>query len=187
MPRAAQVTHGFSVGEVVRRNIGGGAWELAQSDALSIIRGVVDQIEDDDLFSFQTEGRVRLAAHGLTVGSVYYIDPATPGAVVTPQSTTGQQDPIFYVPDADNVVVFASKGGALTYRRSFVNADLSADVLTVTHNLNKQYAHVTVYRNTTVALGSSQFILTATGVDALTVDLTGLTPITGTWNLIVSA
>jgi hypothetical protein len=123
----------------------------------------------------------------LTVGTTYFISGVTAGVAQILPPVTGQEDPIFVVPDADNIDVLASVGGATTYRRAFVQADLSPPVLTVTHNLDKQYVHVTVYRDTGVKVASNLLVVTATGVNGLTIDFTGLTPpLAGTWHLIVT-
>jgi hypothetical protein len=64
----------------------------------------------------------------------------------------------------------------------FVNGDLSTGVLTVTHNLNKQFVGsvvVTDNNGKTVLPDDVDF----TGVNALTVDLVSKGTITGTWHV----
>lgn len=185
MPRGFQTAHGFTSGQVIRRNFSGGVWELAQSDTLSAVRGVINEVIDANTFNFEHEGNIRLAGHGFTVGETYYISPTVAGEVVTPQPATGQQDPIFFVPDSGNLLVFATRGGATTYRQAFVNGDLTANVLTVDHNLNKRYVHVQIYADNEQLKANSLYTITTVTVDQLTIDIGG--PITGTWNLIVSA
>ena len=184
MPRGFEDNHNFSVGDVVR--LIAGTFTLAQSTGLSVIRGVVDAVIDEDTFNYVREGRMRFPGHGLTIDAVYYISSAVAGGVITPQPVTGQQDPIFYVSDDKNIEVIGSSGGATVYRRDFDDGDLATDILAVTHNLNKRYPHITVWRNTNIEVNDDLILGTATGVDGLTIDFTGLTPLTGTWHLIVS-
>ena len=55
--------------------------------------------------TYMATGRVSWAAHGLTVGSYYYLDQATAGAVTALQPTTGLVQRLFFVPDTDSVLV----------------------------------------------------------------------------------
>lgn len=188
MPKVQQATHGFTVGQAVRFDFGGTTWELAQSTGLSIVRGTVASVIDVDTFDVTLEGLVRSPAHGLTIGSVYYIDEAVAGVVVTPQPSTGQEDPILIAVDADNIEVIPTRGGSVVYRRSFDNSDLAANVLTVTHNLNKQYLALEVYDNANLLVPLSTLTgVTATNVNAMAIDFTAIAPLAGgTWNLVVS-
>ncbi len=69
------------------------------------------------------------------------------------------------------------------FRRSFVDADLAAGVLTVTHNLGVRYHAVAVYDDSDQLVTPDAII----DVDAnsLTVDLTSFGVIAGTWNVVV--
>ncbi len=70
-----------------------------------------------------------------------------------------------------------------SYRQSFVNGDLVAGVLSVTHSLGVRYNHVTIYDNSNQMITPDQI----TDVDAnnITIDLTSFGAIAGTWNLVV--
>ena len=70
-----------------------------------------------------------------------------------------------------------------SYTMPFTNSSLLANVLTVSHNLNQQYVSVTVWDNLNRI--ATPTVITATSSSDLTVDLTGLTPITGTWQVFV--
>ena len=70
-----------------------------------------------------------------------------------------------------------------SYTMPFTNSSLLANVLTVSHNLNQQYVSVTVWDNLNRI--ATPTVITATSSSDLTVDLTGLTPITGTWHVFV--
>ena len=74
-------------------------------------------------------------------------------------------------------------GGVNVFRQSFVNADLTAGVLTVTHNLNQQYNTFTVYDDSNEKIEPD--LVTATDANTLTVDLSNFGVIAGTWNIVV--
>jgi len=75
--------------------------------------------------------------------------------------------------------------GSKTYDLSFLNGDLTGTTLTVTHNMNIEYpAAVTVWNGSGVEV-TQQTTITSTGVNSLTVDLTGFTPLSGTWTLAI--
>jgi len=68
------------------------------------------------------------------------------------------------------------------YSLDFDNADLSAGVLTVTHNLNKQFvAGVTITDNNGKVIWADD--VDFTGVNTLTIDLTSYGTIAGTWHV----
>jgi hypothetical protein len=69
------------------------------------------------------------------------------------------------------------------FRRSFVNADLVAGVLTVTHNLGVRYHAVAVYDDTNQLVTPDA--VTDVDANSLTIDLTSFGVITGTWNVVV--
>ncbi len=85
-----QISHGFSVNQVVRMN--SGSWALAQADTASHAEaiGVVDEVIDANNFVVVTHG-VTTNLTGLTADTVYYLDPTTAGALTTtPPATVGQ-------------------------------------------------------------------------------------------------
>jgi len=70
------------------------------------------------------------------------------------------------------------------YSQTFVNGDLTGNVLSVNHALNNLAVIAQVWNNT-----GGQSTVTIDRVDAnnIDVDLSGLTPITGTWTVVVQA
>jgi len=69
------------------------------------------------------------------------------------------------------------------FRQSFVNGDLTAGVITFTHNLNNTVVMVQVFDN------NGQFLIPDTidntGVNTTEVDLTSFGTLSGTWNVII--
>ena len=69
------------------------------------------------------------------------------------------------------------------YRTSFTSASLTANQLTVTHNLGQQFCHVVVYDNNNLQIQPDN--ITATSTTVATIDFTSFSPLTGTWNVVV--
>jgi hypothetical protein len=71
-----------------------------------------------------------------------------------------------------------------SYIHSFTNSDLVDGTLTVTHNLNERYAHVTIVNGAgdMVIPGAVSFMT----VNMLTVQLIGFMPLAETWHVVVS-
>lgn len=78
-----------------------------------------------------------------------------------------------------------SGGGSATdsYSTSFTNGDLSAGVLTVTHNLGVKYVAVKIYNNEDKEILPDEITLSST--TTLTIDLSSYGTISGTWNVVV--
>lgn len=76
--------------------------------------------------------------------------------------------------------------GNTRYTTSFDDSDLAAGILTVTHNLNFKFVHVTVYNNNDVRISPDDVDVSG-GVNSCTVDLSGYGTLTGTWNVVVSS
>jgi len=75
-------------------------------------------------------------------------------------------------------------GPAMTsYTTSFTSANVSAGILTVTHNLGRQFVFPIIFDNSNKMLYPDDY--TATSTSVLTVDLTTYGTITGTWNVLV--
>lgn len=73
-----QVTHSFTVGDVVRHN--GTSYVKAQADSAANAEtvGIVKYVEDSDNFTIQSAGYIDVLS-GLTPGSVYFLDDDTAG------------------------------------------------------------------------------------------------------------
>ncbi|MGL4619886.1 MAG: hypothetical protein ACRCZS_12635 [Chroococcidiopsis sp.] len=72
---------------------------------------------------------------------------------------------------------------AEVYRTSFTNAALTGGILTVTHNLGKQFGQPTIWDNNNKKIDPDDF--TATSTTVMTVDLSSYGAITGAWNIVV--
>jgi hypothetical protein len=70
------------------------------------------------------------------------------------------------------------------YRRSFTNSDLSAGILTVTHNLGQQYVTYVVWDNSGARIYEDN--ATATNSNTLTIDLSSFGTLTGTYQIVVT-
>lgn len=66
-----------------------------------------------------------------------------------------------------------------TYTTTFGNADLTANILTITHNLNG-YPSVTIVDNNNIGIGMSP---TYTSTNAFTIDFSKVGTLTGVWKL----
>lgn len=74
---------------------------------------------------------------------------------------------------------------SLVYRRSFAYADLTAGVLTVTHNLGQKLVIVQVSNNTDQVIQPDLVVLVSS--TSTTVDVSSYGVISGSWNVIVRA
>jgi hypothetical protein len=102
--RVEQVAHGFDVGDVVRFN--GTSWEGAQADAAgNLAAGIVSIDVDAATFFVALAGVVVWPAHGLTSGTIYYLDPVTPGAITTTRPSGGDFAQAVLVPISDDEVL----------------------------------------------------------------------------------
>lgn len=102
--RVEQAAHGFDVGDVVRWN--GTAWEGAQADAAgNLAAGIVSIDVDAATFFVALSGVVVWPAHGLTSGTIYYLDPVTPGALTTTRPSGGDFAQAVLVPISDDEVL----------------------------------------------------------------------------------
>jgi hypothetical protein len=105
-------THGFSVGDVVYVNASG-TWATAISTAIGTAAdGIVVEVPNANSAVVALAGLVRWAAHGLTVGSLYYLSETVAGALTTTVPTTSGDvaQPILTPSDADHVII--NVGGA---------------------------------------------------------------------------
>lgn len=74
--------------------------------------------------------------------------------------------------------------GGSSYTTTFVDGDLVAGVLTVTHSLNQRPVNVQIYTNTFALIIPDGVVLNS--VNTAQVDLSSFTPLTGTWSVIVN-
>ena len=87
----AQTGHRLAVGDWVR--LDGTDYVLAQADTEenAEVVGVVSAVADADNFTLTTGGLVT-GLSGLTAGTVYYLDPDTPGAITDTEPTSDRRD-----------------------------------------------------------------------------------------------
>lgn len=75
------------------------------------------------------------------------------------------------------------EGFSRAWRQTFVNADLTAGVLTVNHGLGSKFVTVQVYND--VDVGIDEDTLTVNSASELELDLSTQGALSGTWNLVV--
>jgi hypothetical protein len=75
-----------------------------------------------------------------------------------------------------------NKVGAL-YRQTFTNANITAGVISITHNLANSDVDVIVYDENNKVIDPDD--ITATSINITTIDLTSFIPITGTWRVYI--
>jgi hypothetical protein len=74
---------------------------------------------------------------------------------------------------------------SVSYRDAFTDLDVSTDVLTVAHNLSKQFVTARVYNNNNQEIEAD--LVTATDINTLSINLSSQRPLSGTWNVVVIA
>jgi len=95
-----QAAHGFTVGQAIRF---AGAWTLADGDSdLTLAQALVGEVLDPDNFRYVLQGMLNWPAHGLTVGSQYYLS-NTSGALDTVPGNFSQE--ILVPLDASSVLI----------------------------------------------------------------------------------
>jgi hypothetical protein len=109
--------HDFVVGEQLYNN--GFTWVRAQADqAVNLKQGMVTFVHDVQTFVLTYEGEVEIPNHGLPPGTLFYLDPATPGAFTPLPVTNPTQfaQPCFATIDGNRIQVLnspATVGGNL--------------------------------------------------------------------------
>lgn len=78
----------------------------------------------------------------------------------------------------------AGTGTVVKYRGTFVNADLTAGILTVTHNLNVDTVSVVVKDNNGEQVLPG--LVDETSNNAVTIDLSAFGTLTGTWEYLIT-
>jgi len=104
--------HGFSVGDVLRLN--GGTYALAQADTAvkSEVIGIISSSETNAFFITQVGYVTGLPSLPYVAGTLYYLDPATPGALTaTKPVTVGQYvAPLFIADSTTSGYFFCNTG-----------------------------------------------------------------------------
>lgn len=111
-----EATHGFSAQQVVMKN--STTWVKAKADAGSTMPafGLVVNVPNTDTFRVASTGRVKIASHGLTVGSLYYVSDSTAGALTTtkPTTTSNYVQPFLIPIDSDHVFLLNNDSEVIT-------------------------------------------------------------------------
>lgn len=93
-----QASHGFAAKDVIRHT--GTAWTKAQGNTIPNSTGVwlVLSVSGNDFFAIQ-QGRIELASHGLSAGTLYYLDPSTAGLLTATKPIGTSSQPLgFFLP-----------------------------------------------------------------------------------------
>lgn len=94
-----QSAHGFAVKDVIRHN--GTSWTKAQGNTITNATDVwvVITVPDSNNFTALKQGRVTIASHGLTAGSLYYLSSSSAGAITTTKPVGDPSTPLgFFLP-----------------------------------------------------------------------------------------
>ena len=75
--------------------------------------------------------------------------------------------------------------GDTSYRQSFVDGDLTAGVITITHSLEEQFVDVTVYDGNNEQITPDAITLDST--TEATIDLSSYGTLVGTYNVLVKS
>lgn len=107
-----------------------------------------------------------------------------PNDLEATNSPSDQQVPVYDSATGKFTWSTQSTGGESTsssYRQTFINSDLSANKITITHNLNVQNPDVIVYDGDNYQILPTQ--VKYVSVNSIELDFTGLTPLTGTYSV----
>jgi hypothetical protein len=182
-----QTTHGFSVGEWLYHN--GTIYALADADAASTAEsiGVVSAVAGANDFTIQFGGKIT-GLSGLTAGEAHFLS-QTAGAITAtaPTATGAVSKPVLIADSTTSGFIFNMRGAlnvdSTSFTDSFVDADLTAGVLTVSHNLGRQYVQVQIFDNTDTLVIPDD--ITLTDANTTTIDLSSFGTLTGTWHYVI--
>ena len=103
-------SHGFTVRQPLHCTITTGVWVLADADAGLPCHAICAEVVDSNTFIPASSGLIPSAAHGLTLGGIYYLQD-TAGTVGTTTPGLGSiQQRVFFVPDANFIQVLIEWG-----------------------------------------------------------------------------
>lgn len=183
-----QVGHSFNIGDILRYDGVGAQYvkALADSPNNANVTGIVYDVVNANSFKLLYAGAIS-GLSGLGSGIMYYLSSTTPGGMVaTPPSALGTViKPVLTATSATTgIFVNMATTQSSSMSSAFTNASLAGGVLSVTHNLNNKFCHVTVYDETNKIVIPDE--VTAVNSNLLTITLTSHAPISGTWNVIVT-
>jgi tartrate dehydratase beta subunit/fumarate hydratase class I family protein len=182
-----QTTHGFSVNDWVYHN--GTIYTLADASAAATAEsiGVVSAVAGVDDFTIQFGGRIT-GLSGLTAGEAHFLSETAGQITATAPTTAGAvSKPVLIADSTTSGFIFNMRGSlnvdSTSFVGSFTDGSLTAGVLTISHNLGRQYVQVQIFDN------SNNFIIpddiTLTDGNTTTVDLTSFGTLTGTWHYVI--
>jgi hypothetical protein len=182
-----QTTHGFSVNDWIYHN--GTIYALADASASATAEsiGVVSAVAGANDFTVQFGGRIT-GLSGLTVGEAHFLS-ETPGTITAtaPSTVTAVVKPVLIADTTTTGFIFNMRGSTVTdstsFTDSFVDGDLSTGVLTITHNLGRQYVQVQIFDDSDNLVQPDD--ITLTDSNTTTVDLLSFGAISGTWHFVI--
>jgi hypothetical protein len=182
-----QTTHGFSVNDWVYHN--GTIYALADASAAGTAEsiGIVSAVAGVDDFTVQFGGRIT-GLTGLTAGEAHFLSETAGLITATAPTTSGAiSKPVLVADSTTSGFIFNMRGAANTdsaaFNGSFVDGDLTAGVLTVAHNLGRQYVQVQVFDDSDQLIQPDD--ITLTDGNNLDIDLTSFGTLTGTYNYVI--
>lgn len=110
----SQTTHGFAVGDVIKRS--GSAYAKAQADsaANAEVIGIVSSVPNANSFEYITVGLVT-GLTGLTDNTVYFLSPTTAGALTDtePSSAGHVSKPLLWATSTTSGVFYNQRGALI--------------------------------------------------------------------------
>jgi hypothetical protein len=104
-----QTTHGFAALDVIYHD--GSDWVKAQANnSGTLAQYIVTAVADVDNFTASNWGKVTSTAHGLTVGEHYFLSETTAGGLTATAPTSGYNQPVLYVEDANTLHLLIQRG-----------------------------------------------------------------------------
>jgi hypothetical protein len=182
-----QTTHGFSVNDWVYHN--GTIYALADASAAATSEsiGVVSAVAGVDDFTVQFGGRIT-GLTGLTTGEAHFLSETAGQITATAPTAAGAvSKPVLIADSTTSGFIFNMRGSlnvdSTSFTGPFVDGDLTAGVLTISHNLGRQYVQVQVFDNTNTLVIPDD--ITLTDSNTTTIDLTSFGTLTGTWHYVI--
>ena len=182
-----QTTHGFTVGQWVYNN--GTIYALADASAATTAEsiGVVSAVAGANDFTIQFGGKIT-GLSGLTKGEAHFLSETAGLITATAPTTSGAiTKPVLIADSTTSGFIFNMRGSANTdstsFTASFVDADLTAGVLTISHNLGRKYVQVQIFDNSDQLIQPDD--ITLTDGNTVTVDLSSFGTLTGTYNYVI--
>ena len=107
-----QSTHGFAVGDILKRGSGSYAKAQADSSANSEVVGIVTAVADTDNFTLTVSGSGTLSGASLTDGTCYFLSPSSAGAYTTTETSTATQvsKPVFVATSSTTFIWINQRG-----------------------------------------------------------------------------